>query len=128
MVPVTTNEGEHWNVIVYTNDLRFGYSIYVSLIVFLFSSSICYGSLIVVCEAIATLVFYLWGCVRFTVCCSEVNSKFFCYLFVSVLYLVYCMWLFLANLLNGVFTIFYVYSSSERLWEHLQNQRWKHTE
>ena len=69
---VATNEGEHRNVIVYTNYLRFCYSVNVSLIVLRFCSLICYGSLIVVCKAIATLVFCLYGCVRFTICYSEV--------------------------------------------------------
>ena len=74
---VATNKLEHWHIIVYTKNLRFCYSVNVYLIVLHFCSLICFGSLIVVCEAIAMLI-CLCSCVRFTISCSEVNSKFFC--------------------------------------------------
>ena len=59
---VATNKGEHWNVIVYTNVVSFCCSVNVLLIVLRFCSSICYGSLIVVCESIATLILFMWLC------------------------------------------------------------------
>ena len=119
--PLATNKGEHWNAIVYINNLRFCYSVNVFLIVLHICLSICYSSLIVVCEAIATLVFCLYGCVGFTVCFSEINSKFFllfiCLCLVFSLPCVTLLGQFIEPCFYGIFTFILVLNIFKNIFE-----------